>query len=509
MTCSQAAPCKIDIALSQVAVMSGDTVHLSADTFDIGFGVTVSSGVTLSGAGANDTTLHMTGTASADTDGLKVMAAGHVDNLTAFSDVLPDGGSYAAALTLGPGATAAKVIAVNHPTQAMLTGNTPACAGSSDLQMSNSVCFTTQDAAMDLQGQTSGTGGVLNSVTAVSLQGNGLVTTSGTGSSLVINESIINGGGEAPDIDSQLTTLTINSSNFTPDMGAPTCGDALCTTDRPVFADLANGDLHQTADSASTIDKGGNDTPGTDLDGNTRKIGPKADMGAYELPLSPAASADVTDITETTAHFSATVNGGGANGATYQVKSGATTLDGGDLPIDAGNVTISKDLTGLTENTQYTLRVIVASSRGTKDLPVTFTTRAKPVVDPPKQGPPKKVIVPASWDPNAVADTFKVRLKLKSRKIDADSKGRFTLTLVSQTAKTLSGSLSAWKPVGDDDDFTLRANASKKIRLKLSHTSLKALRKDKDGKVAATAVATVTAGDGARKQVFLDFVLTR
>ncbi len=126
-------------------------------------------------------------------------------------------------------------------------------------------------------------------------------------------------------------------------------------------------------------------SPLTDQRGVSRPIGPKADIGAFELALPTAVTGAASNITPSGATVAGTATNpdvtGGQAFFQYWPASAPTSSQTASQPVAAGAnaAAVTAQLTGLTPSTVYHYRLIVTNADGTSTgEDQTFTTPAPP-----------------------------------------------------------------------------------------------------------------------------------
>jgi hypothetical protein len=168
----------------------------------------------------------------------------------------------------------------------VLTGNSAFAGGGANNSTANNCLFTGNSAFV-------GGGAYAGTENNCTLVGNSAWSGGGANSS-TLNNCIDYYNSFASYPDSATSTFVYSCA---PDAG----GGVGCTTNAPLFVDLAGGDFHLQSNSPC-INTGDNDyAPGKfDLDGNPRIIDGTVDMGAYEfqspVPLQAVINPDSTNV---------------------------------------------------------------------------------------------------------------------------------------------------------------------------------------------------------------------
>ena len=301
-TCPQADPCDVQAAVEDVSVNAGDEIILLPGTYVAGAAgadtLAVSEAIAVHGLpGAAIPVLQ-----SAAPYAVSVSDPGALVQRLEIRHSGAANGSDGLYLTAG---AAQGVIA--HST---ITGGA-ACRAQGTVALRDTICAATAPSALALDSFSADATPwaiTLRNVTAVSSQfysvavgvNGATITVSGKG--LIANgvptdivATAMNGGN---------VTVTLSHSNFKLVGVSEQTGGTASTTyagtgtnqsDRPVFVDAAAGDFHQAPGSptinAGTVD--GSSGP-TDIDGEARRLGFAADIGADEFTEAPDADADAT-----------------------------------------------------------------------------------------------------------------------------------------------------------------------------------------------------------------------
>ena len=359
---------------------------------------------------------------------------------------------------------------------------------------------------------------------SLSAGGSGGTGTSGTGGTPGgANPGVSNqarGGAMASVIDPITLTNSIVASNSAPscDVPKPTDGghnisfpDTTCPgtqVDPSLLAPADNGGPTMTQALAAgspaldAVPASGANCTTTDQRGVSRPQGSGCDIGAFELAPPVAATADATDITQT----SATLNGvvtPNAGSATYRFEYGTTTAYGSSTPDSTGSGPVAAAVTGLTPGTTYHFRIVATTSFGTAQSgDSTFTTTA-PAGSIPAPGP--------GPGGGAVLDTLAPRFlsaRLTPARFAVNKKGRAERVVRSRFAKkgtTIAFKLSEaarvvfsvqtilrTKRYGKAVRFAMKAKAGANKKKFSGRIGKKAL---KPGRYRLTLVATDAAGN--------------
>lgn len=283
--CFQADPCSLKGAFEGNA-KDGDEVILAGGTYDLG--------------AAN---------ATAD-DAVDVHpAAGAEVNVTATSNyglILQDAGATLRDVSID--ATNGTALYLNgglaERIDAHASGSGDNACGGAAGTLRDSICFSdgaANGAGVGLNLSASGDRNLkLRNVTAVAVgtASDGMRFSYSGGNAAVDARNVIASGTDIDVRASSNVSVNLDHSNYstvsTSGTGTVTDAGTLANqTEEPKFADLADGDLHQLADSP-TVDKGMTDADvgSADFDGEARSQGPAVDIGADELTAPPQTDPD-------------------------------------------------------------------------------------------------------------------------------------------------------------------------------------------------------------------------
>ena len=299
-TCPQADPCDIQAAVEDVSVDAGDEIILLPGTYIAG--ATGADTLALSEA----ITVH----------GLPGAAIPVLQSAAPYAVSVGDPGAlvqrlevrYSGAANGGNGLYLTAGAAQGVIVHSTITGGA-ACRAQGTVALRDTICAATGPNALALDSYSAAATPwaiTLRNVTAVSSQfysvavgvNGATVTVSGkgliaNGATTDILATAMNGGN---------VTVTLSHSNFklvgqsTESGGTATttfAGTGTNQSELPIFVDAAAGDFHQAPGSptinAGTID--GSSGP-TDIDGEARRLGFAADIGADEFTEAPDADAD-------------------------------------------------------------------------------------------------------------------------------------------------------------------------------------------------------------------------
>jgi hypothetical protein len=287
--CPAADPCGLGLAVA--TALGGDEVTVLPGAYATS-GLVIAPGTRLSGPGPGAAAV-----ISGDGTSPAISAFG---TGTLVRDVTVRQSGFDAALEIGEGATADRVIAT-------ASGAGPACSVPLGGTVRDSLCHARfgNGVMVEELDPVSGLSRLVN-VTAVSEGDEGvgaallLRAWTGTGISVDATNTIAAARGEAPDVavgalEGGTAALAMRHSNFAT-VGLLGSGATATAPDvegnqaaEPEFADAAAGDFSEGAGSP-TVDAGTADVNGLgalDLASNARVIGPAPDIGAYELDPEP------------------------------------------------------------------------------------------------------------------------------------------------------------------------------------------------------------------------------
>jgi hypothetical protein len=338
----------------------------------------------------------------------------------------------------------------------------------------------------------------INGVDAYSSGSNGInvvFPTSGTRTDLIFN-TIARGSGPSTDIGlvpllggtEQLTIKWCDQRSVADNTSAPFNVSNNITAD----PQLAGGeDFHQTSLSPTVnagSSSGAGRVGGTDLDWETRVLGPNPDIGADERPFAPSGEErDATAITSSSATLHAVIDPGSAK-TTYHFEYGTTPAASGSstppqqTPATSAIQNVTADVTGLTPGTTYYFRVAGSNeAAGFTGPGASFTTPAAAATQP--------TTVPAADQqptglPGAPPGTaLGVKLKTTKQKLKS---GKLVFTLMSQGPATVTGTAMLGKSMLAKFAKPLVAGPNKvtvKLSKKARATLKRKLRKSKSTSV--------------------------
>ncbi|MBS1878566.1 MAG: hypothetical protein JST31_03535 [Actinobacteria bacterium] len=374
--CSVESPCELSNALS--TAKAGDTVVIGVGTYepsaaygDGGKSLTIEGAVIGIGRPVVDGSFVLTGPA------------------TRISDVEILSSEFTAALSLGEGASANRVMAISSQVDGCEIESTGAT-------ITNSLCANPETNFFSgLSTQARASNGLMKARNVTMIGRKGFY--SGASGVITIEDSIAmrnSLAGEDASLNSGTTKLLrsyaahVYGTSFEAE-------DPL--TQEPIFR--ASGDYREATGSPS-IDFGATTTaiPGElDLNGNLRKIGAKTDLGAYEfVPEPPSVSTpSATRNSPTSATVNATINPN--SGQTYyHVEYGPTATLGSStptviLPAATTASAVHVDLTGLPANSTVHYSVVATSDGGTTTTTDSTVEAPAPPPAPPAPASPKKL----------------------------------------------------------------------------------------------------------------------
>jgi hypothetical protein len=343
--CTAGAPCSLEDALAASA--SGDTIVVGVGTYADADHDDDGRSLTIRGAVIGPGRPTITGTFS-------LSGAG-----TRLSDVALTAAAYAP-LDVQGGAVADRVLAVS--------GLGDGCTIRAGGTITNSVCRSdnpSSNSAMTAQNPSGST--AAHNVTLIGYYGYFSNNTGNPG--LTLADAIArNTGGGGTDIRLNQGQTTLINTNYATLAGAGLLTTTGQQTTAPVYR--GPGDLREDPTSP-TIDAGSDAAAAGELDlnGNARKIGTHADMGAYEyVPAAPSVgTAVVSPVAATTATLTVPVDAFGGR-TTYRLDYGPTAAFGSSTPsqtVAAGATSVRFDLSGLTKRSTVHYRIVAASDGGT------------------------------------------------------------------------------------------------------------------------------------------------
>ena len=363
--CTEVAPCTLEQAIEGAA--SGDTVSMTPGSYTVDAPIAAAD-LTLTGADSEDTTI--TGAAGLAGPVLTLDQGATVKNLTITAT------GAQPALDLDGGADAVEL----HST----AGDAMVLRGGSTLE--NSVVHTSAANATALRIAAGLASNPLVRHATVVATGTGSTAIDAAGlvslSTLSVRQSIANGVGS--DVTGVLLTpgsvnlsysawRTANSSYYTSGSGNR---DIAVSFPRAATLDFAPDIASPAVNSAQR-----GDSPSvSDLAGRPRDIGAAPDMGAYELPLPPAATTGTAAaISASSADVTATTNPRTVS-TSYWVQYGDSAAFGATTPSQAAgagatDVTSTVSLTGLLPGTTYYYRTVADNEWGrVNGATLTFAT---------------------------------------------------------------------------------------------------------------------------------------
>jgi hypothetical protein len=378
------------VSIMGVTVTGGDGVDTPGGTAGAGGGILVGSGGALTLADSTVTGNQTTGTA----EGSGIQAGGSLIVKRSTISFNSGPGSNRAG---GIGFAGSGTLQVLNST---LAHNTLASGGLGAAVYVNSagtVAFTNDTLDLDSAGAT---GSVLD------LNGGGFSATIANtivagGSSKSCSRMPATSPSQGGNIDDQNLckfTAATDHPNTDPQLGALQNNGGPTDTQLPA---VASPPIDAGAEAAC---------PATDQRGVPRPQGPRCDSGAVERTKPTTGSPTVSSVTATGASVTATANPVFVGGS-YVYNYGTSTAYGqstasAQLQAGVGAQPAPATLSGLTPGTTYHLQLVVATPDGTAaSSDVTFTTQSPQSNPPPPGKPPKPAISSLRISPNSFSLT--------------------------------------------------------------------------------------------------------